>query len=198
MHFYVLSPSLVCHFNRHYERRVLCCKPRITRPLLSLNGGISFSEGSSFEPYLSMGGGGGGQTPGMLLFCELLLLVWKQRASFHSRKWTALPPVMTHNWNTSIHSGGFQWGWPIRTNIYCFANVRESPPLNIIFWSFLPRFDYSSLQTLIPRRPLPPSHPFPSVWLPVSCSLSAFAVVNFKRVVADFLPCLGGINKRSG
>lgn len=182
-----LSPFLICHFNRHYDR---CApyKPRITRPLLSLNGGISFSEGSSFEPYLSKRGGGGGQTPGMLLFCELLFLVWKQRASFPSRKWTALPPIMMHNWNTSIHSGGLQWGQALRTNYYSLANVRESRPFNIIFWSFFLRFDYSSLQTLNPRRPLPhliPSPPSgclsPAPFLPPPSLIS-------NGLAADFWP----------
>lgn len=128
---------------------------------------------------------------GMLLFCELLLLVWKQRASFPSRKWTALPPLMMHNWNTFIHSGWLQWGRPLRTNYYSLANVRESLPFNIIFWSFLLRFDYSSLQTLNPRRPLPPSHPFPSVWLTVSRSLPACAVVNFKQAGCWFSVLFG-------
>lgn len=174
VHFYMpLSFFLICHFNRHYDR---CApyKPRITRPLLSLNGGIYFSEGSSFEPYLSKSGGGGGRTPGMLLFCELLLLVWKQRASFPSRKWTALPPIMMHNWNTSIYSGGLQWGQPLRTSYYSLANVRESPPFNIIFWSF-----FLSLQTLNPRRPRP--HLIPS---PSSGCLSPAP----SRLAADFRP----------
>lgn len=181
----LLSPFLICHFSRYYDRCV-SYKPWITRPLLGLNGGISFSEGSSFEPYLSKRGGDGGRMPGMLLFCELLLLVWKQRASFPSRKWTALPPIMMHNWNTSIHSGGLQWGQPLRTNHYSPANVRESLPFNIIFWSFFLQFDYSFLQTLNPQRPLPHLIPSPpSACLSLASPLPPPSLIS-NRLAADF------------
>lgn len=148
---------------------LLACKPRIRRLLLSLNGGVSFSRGSSYEPCVKERGG---QTLGMLLFCELLRLVWKQRASLPSRKWTALPPVMTHNQRTSIQSHEPQWGWPLKPDYYSRANVRESAAFNIIFWSLFLQFDYSSLQTLNPQQPRPQSHPFPSVWQSRLLSLS--------------------------
>lgn len=115
----------------------------------------------------------------------------KAKGIFSQQEVDSSSPVMMHNWNTSIHSGGFQYGRPLRTNYYSFANVRESPPFNIIFWSFFPRFDYASLQTLVPQRPLPPSHPFPSVWLPVSCSLSASAAVNSKQAGSWFSALFG-------
>lgn len=50
VHFYMpLSPFLICHFNCHYDR---CApyKPRITRSLLSLNGGISFPRAPHLSP----------------------------------------------------------------------------------------------------------------------------------------------------
>lgn len=168
VHFYVLlTHFLVSHYNYALSRRV-SGKRWIRRLLLSLNGGISFSKGSSFEPSLSKRGG---QSLGMLLFCELLRLVWKQRASLPSRKWTALPPIMMHNKYTFIPSWKLQWGWPFRSNYYSLANVRESPAFNIIFWSPFLQFDYSPLQTLNPLQPHPQSHPFPSVRLSVCLCL---------------------------
>lgn len=157
-HFYVLLTLVprILSFNCA-PLWLLSCKLWIRCLLLSLNGGVSFSKGSLDEP--SVGGGGVG-TLGMLLFCELLCSLWKERASLPSRKWTALPLVMMHNWYTFIHSCEPQYY--ASSNLTIIAKLMSESKLHSILYFGL----VCSLITLIYKHSSPPSphllcHPLP-------------------------------------
>lgn len=179
MHFYVLLtpiPPLLSFYC--VLLWLLSCKLWIRRLLLTLNGGVSLFTGSSYEALCQREQG---QTLGMLLFCETLCLVWKQRASLPSRKWTALsPPVMMHNYYTSIHFCKPQWGWPLKPNYYSLANVRESCCIQYYILVFSAVWLHSFTNTYLPTQPRPQCYPFPLHRACLVSNLSAF-IFNFKQ-----------------